>query len=211
MLPTLILKNSGVSDEDYFKLHKIIFKLIINQMIFDTKSIAYDKNYSTKTEANSSLIKQFGQAIGASGNRKTYSLLSQLLVYQYAIEKNKQNPKNSDLLRLMILSKFSHSESLVNLRSVFKDNNKKEINEYLKLKNQIINSSISENKKQKDLKSLISKYIDLSIQNEDVYLKSNLKYVKRLFSFDSNIISLIQSNLDDDQLYLNYYHMEDLL
>ena len=50
------------------------------------------------------MIKQFGQILGVKNKRKSISLLSQLLLNQYIIEKDKLNLNNSDLLRLMILS-----------------------------------------------------------------------------------------------------------
>lgn len=210
ILPQGLYKNSGISSEEYFKLHKIILKLMINQMINEAKSIAFDKNYSTKTKSESLMIKQFGQILGVKNKRKSISLLSQLLLNQYIIEKDKLNLNNSDLLRLMILSKFSHSESLVNLKSIYKDFKKAKFKEYLRVKNQIIHFSFTEQNKQKNLNNLINKYIELSLKNNRKYLKSNLEYIKKLFNFDEKIVSLIQSNLTTEQLYINYYHVKDL-
>ena len=113
---------SGIDYQSFLNLKNNLIKLLTIQLLTDAKTNSFSDSYRSYggLDNQNKIMKNLISFFKGNKKNKNISLLTQLIIYEYLFEKDKTKIKNSNLLRLLILSKFSNSESYINYQAIIK-------------------------------------------------------------------------------------------
>ena len=211
--PYQIAKDLNLSIEELHKIQTKIIHIKSQSLLNNAKSNAFEirdienfnKNrYELTLKFISTLTKE------KINPKNKVGLFTSTLLYQYVFERNIKNPKNSNLLRLMLLKKFSNSESFILFNSILKKQKSKKFKKYFERRKKLIHlSKISNKELDRDYNEVFN-YLDNAIISDDTYYKNYNYFLENIFDFNKPIINQIQINLSQDQIYLNYLVLRDV-
>jgi len=212
ILMNMSSSQSGIDYKSFLKLKSNLIKLLTTQLLTDAKTNAFTgrhRSYQGLSKENK-IIENMISFFKSKNKNKDPSLLTQLIIHEYIFEKDNTNIQNSKLLRLLILSKFSNSESFINYQAIMNKEKTTQYKEYFERRKKLLHLSSNNLSDKKNISTDIIKFIDKSILNENNLKISNEKYLEKIFDFKEPIIKIIQSNLSKNQLYLNFFEMKDI-
>ncbi len=203
---------SGIDYQSFFDLKNNLIKLLTIQLLTDAKTNSFSDSYRSYRglDDQNKIMKNLISFFKGNKKNKNISLLTQLIIYEYLFEKDKTKIKNSNLLRLLILSKFSNSESYINYQAIIKKENKHKYREYFERRKRLLLLSSNNLNDNKDISKDIVKFIDESILSEKYYEISNQEYLDKIFDFNKPLVEEIQNNLSSNQVYLNFFEIKDI-